>query len=139
MTAPLLAFMSLGFTEIVLVGFVALLVYGGDLPEVMRNLGRGYAKLRRSLHELTQPVRDEIDVIKNAPVPDDRSRSASRGALPEGENGDTPDAQDAAPGTPEGEEPDDEPEPDLPPPMGLPDERPQPPRRPIDLDEPPPV
>lgn len=133
MTAPLLAFMSLGFTEIVLVGFVALIVYGGDLPEVMRNLGRGYAKLRRSLHELTQPVRDEIDVIKNAPVPDETPRQAPPAALPAGED------EDPHIPSPEDETDASEVEPDLPPPMGRPDELPRPPRRPIDLDEPPPV
>ena len=49
MATPIPAFMSFGFAEILLVAVVALLVFGGNLPDVMRNLGRSYAKLRQSL------------------------------------------------------------------------------------------
>ena len=62
-----LAFLNFGFTEILLVGVVALLVFGGDLPDVMRSVGRSYARLRRSLQELSRPVRDEIGKIRDLP------------------------------------------------------------------------
>jgi Sec-independent protein translocase protein TatA len=55
-----LAFFSFGFGEILLVAFVALLVFGGDLPDVMRSLGRAYAKLRAGLHDMSRPVREEF-------------------------------------------------------------------------------
>ena len=62
-----LAFLSFGFTEIVVVGVVALLVFGGELPDVLRNLGRSYAKLRRSLSDLSRPVRNELRQIRDLP------------------------------------------------------------------------
>jgi sec-independent protein translocase protein TatA len=61
------AFMSFGFSELLLVGVVALLVFGGNLPDVMRTLGRSYAKFRQSLHELSRPVRDEMREITTLP------------------------------------------------------------------------
>jgi sec-independent protein translocase protein TatA len=61
------AFMSMGLGELVLLAVVALLVFGGNLPDVMRELGRSYAKLRRSLHELSRPVREEIRHVRDLP------------------------------------------------------------------------
>lgn len=55
-----IAFLGLGFAEIMVIGFVALLVFGGRLPEVMRNLGRTYAKFRHGMSEFTNPIRDEM-------------------------------------------------------------------------------
>ena len=63
-----LAFLSFGFTEILLVGVVALLVFGGDLPDVMRTVGRSYARLRRSLQDLSRPVREEMNKIRDLPT-----------------------------------------------------------------------
>lgn len=62
------AFLSFGFLEILVVGVVALLVFGGDLPDVMRSLGHSYARLRRSLQDLSRPVRDEIHKIRDLPA-----------------------------------------------------------------------
>jgi len=55
-----LAFLDMGIAEILVVGIVALLVFGGELPQVLRTLGRSYAKLRQSLHEVARPVREEL-------------------------------------------------------------------------------
>lgn len=55
-----LAFMSFSFGEMALVGLVGLLVFGGRLPEVMRSAGRAYAKLRRGMDELANPIRHEM-------------------------------------------------------------------------------
>ena len=51
--------MDLGMNEILLVLLIALLIYGGRLPEVARSLGRGLATLRRSLRETTESVTHE--------------------------------------------------------------------------------
>lgn len=64
-----IAFMGFGFQEILLVGFVALLVFGGNLPDVMRQLGRTYGRLRSSLSELSAPVRDEMRQLRDVPAP----------------------------------------------------------------------
>lgn len=63
------AFMDFGFSEIMLIGIVALLVFGGNLPDIMRSLGRSYAKLRSSLHEFSRPVRDEMRQVKKLDHP----------------------------------------------------------------------
>jgi TatA/E family protein of Tat protein translocase len=69
---PAPAFLNLGFGEMVLIGAVALLVFGGRLPEVMRNLGRSYARFREGMNELSRPLRNEMRGL------DDRIRAASR-------------------------------------------------------------
>lgn len=61
----LIAFMSFGFTEILVIGTVALLVFGGELPDVMRNLGRAYGKFRQGLQDMSQPVREEFRRVKD--------------------------------------------------------------------------
>jgi len=58
--SDLLAFMSFGVGEMLVVAVVALLVFGGRLPEVMHSLGKAYAKFRRSMNEMTHPIRQEM-------------------------------------------------------------------------------
>ncbi|MDA1194125.1 MAG: twin-arginine translocase TatA/TatE family subunit [Planctomycetota bacterium] len=64
-----IAFLDFGFSELILVGIVALLVFGGNLPDVMRTLGRNYAKFRQTLREYTAPVRDEINRARDYSTP----------------------------------------------------------------------
>ena len=118
--AMTLAFFDFGFSEMLLVGVVALLVFGGNLPDVMRNLGRSYAKLRASLRDYAQPVRDEIRRATHIPRPPKGTLSVDK---------DRP-APEAAPYD-AGE---DEPETDQGPPTIWP-----PPKKDEPLDEPPPV
>ena len=66
-----LAFFDVGFPELIVVGVAALLVFGGELPDVMRSVGRAYGKLRRSLTELSQPVRDEFRSVSRDMTPKD--------------------------------------------------------------------
>lgn len=49
MTPAPLAFISSG--ELVVVVIVGLLVFGGDLPKLLRDLGQMWVKLRRSVNE----------------------------------------------------------------------------------------
>ena len=65
-----LAFFDFGFGELIIVGVVALLVFGGNLPDVMRTLGRNYAKLRQTLREFSAPVRDELRRVQDLPRPE---------------------------------------------------------------------
>lgn len=67
---PTLAFLDFGFSELILVGIVALLVFGGNLPDVMRTLGRNYAKLRQTLREFSAPVREELRRVHDLPRPE---------------------------------------------------------------------
>ena len=42
----------IGSSELVLAALVGLLLFGGRLPEVMRQVGRAWITLRRALNEL---------------------------------------------------------------------------------------
>lgn len=56
---PILAIFDVGGGELVLIGLVALLLFGGDLPKVMRQVGRVVGDLRRQAESLTSEFRDE--------------------------------------------------------------------------------
>ncbi|MDJ0974239.1 MAG: twin-arginine translocase TatA/TatE family subunit [Planctomycetota bacterium] len=70
------AFMSFGFSELLVIGTVALLVFGGQLPDVMRSLGRAYARLREGLQEVSKPVREELKSVSSVPDPRREVQSA---------------------------------------------------------------
>ena len=53
---------GLGFTEILVILVVALLVFGPDrLPELARNLGRGLAEFRRASSDLRRSVMEATE------------------------------------------------------------------------------
>ncbi len=47
---------NIGFMEIVLIGIIAILLYGKDLPQAARKMAQLYGKFRRQLND----VRDEL-------------------------------------------------------------------------------
>ena len=55
--------MELGMGEILLILLVALLVYGGRLPQVAAAVGRSIGELRRGLRDTKDMVRGEIDEL----------------------------------------------------------------------------
>jgi TatA/E family protein of Tat protein translocase len=66
--------MELGFQEIVLILLVALLVYGGKLPQVAAAVGRSLGELKRGLRDTTDLVKDDLDQLADL----DPRRSARR-------------------------------------------------------------
>lgn len=70
------AFLSFSFGEMLTVGLVALLVFGGRLPEVMRNLGRAYARFREGMNDATRPLREEMRRL------DERTRREMKDVVP---------------------------------------------------------
>ena len=52
---------SIGITELVVLGVLAILLFGKRLPEVARNVGRSYGELRKGLSELQSTINTEID------------------------------------------------------------------------------
>ena len=71
---------GLGFTEILVILVVALLVFGPDrLPELARNLGRGLAEFRRASSDLRRSVLDAADEARR---PDERPAALPAAAGP---------------------------------------------------------
>lgn len=56
----LLAFFSPGYPEMMVVAVVALLLYGGKLPEVARSWGKTFAEFRRGLTGLQNEFKDVV-------------------------------------------------------------------------------
>lgn len=62
---------EVGFSELLLVGIVALLVLGPErLPVAARTLGRGLGQARRAMHALRTQLEREIDMpnLDSAPL-----------------------------------------------------------------------
>lgn len=62
---------EVGFSELLLVGIVALLVLGPErLPVAARTLGRGLGQARRAMHTLRTQVEREIELpnLDSAPL-----------------------------------------------------------------------
>lgn len=99
-----LAFLSMGLSEMILIAVVALLVFGGRLPEVMHTLGKTYGKFRRGMSELSNPIRHEmrrLDEQAKAPRPS----TPDRGNVPAADEPppyEVPETGTSAPETPQG-------------------------------------
>lgn len=61
---PLAFFPSLHGPEILIVGFVALLIFGNRLPGVMRSLGRSVTEFKKGV----SGIEDEIEQAASAPA-----------------------------------------------------------------------
>lgn len=72
-------FSSFGYTEMVLFGIIALMLFGSRLPEVARNFGQTYKQLRSKVDEFQREFRDwdKTDVPASRPTyTDDQERIA---------------------------------------------------------------
>src|SRR5688572_2118648 len=59
---------GIGFSEMLVIAFLAILVFGGKLPDALKNVGRSYAKFRKGLHDVSRPLRDEIQRATTLPA-----------------------------------------------------------------------
>lgn len=59
-----------GFGEILMILFVALLVFGGRLPEVAKKMGRGVADLKRNVESFRQEIEKEVEEPPSEKKPD---------------------------------------------------------------------
>ncbi len=55
--------MNLEFRELMVVAVIALLIYGGRLPELARTLGQWMGKLRRMYNELQDEFQREVNKL----------------------------------------------------------------------------
>lgn len=56
----LASFLSPSFGELALIGVIALLLYGSDLPQVIRSWGKTYAEFRRHLNGMRSELNDAM-------------------------------------------------------------------------------
>jgi sec-independent protein translocase protein TatA len=65
----LLAFIGggLGFGELLVLGMIAVLLFGKNLPEVARSLGRSYNQFRRGLNDIQAEVYSSTNVSDYTP------------------------------------------------------------------------
>jgi sec-independent protein translocase protein TatA len=79
---PALAFYSPGPQEMMVVGVIALLLFGKRLPEVAKNLGKGLSEFKKGMQGFQDEVRRESDVTNQSIdyTPPTKSSSADRPA-----------------------------------------------------------
>ncbi len=50
----------IGTTEIIVIGAIALLIFGGKkLPELMRGLGKGVKEFKEGMHDVKEEITDD--------------------------------------------------------------------------------
>jgi len=55
---------DIGSGELLIILVLALLLFGGRLPEVTRKLGRSVSELKKGLAESTRPLREARDEVE---------------------------------------------------------------------------
>lgn len=70
----MLAIFNLGTPEIILIGVVALLLFGSRLPEVMRGLGKGVVEFKKGLRDVQDEVERSSHEPPAAPPPSSNSQ-----------------------------------------------------------------
>ena len=68
---------GLGPFEMVVIGVIAIMLFGGNLPEVARKLGGSYREFRRGLNEVQQQFREVEHEAKRTLTMDDKSTTKS--------------------------------------------------------------
>ena len=58
-------FGSMGVTEIVVIGVLAVLLFGSKLPEVARSLGGSYQQFRKGLSDIQSSIKEDMDSVKS--------------------------------------------------------------------------
>jgi len=80
---------SFGFDEMLVVAIVAIVIYGKDLPQMARKVGRWYGKLKRQLSDMRE------EIVKQIPedIEENEYRAPPSGSEPDpGHGGPSPSA-----------------------------------------------
>ncbi len=67
---------GLSFFEMAVIGVIAVVLFGGNLPDVARKFGHSYSQLKRSLNEVQQQFRDAQRDVDRAMAVDDRAKGS---------------------------------------------------------------
>ncbi|CCX70181.1 MULTISPECIES: Sec-independent protein translocase subunit TatA/TatB [Prevotellaceae] len=66
-------FLFIGTTELLLIGAIALLLFGGKkLPEMMKGLGQGVREFKKGVNDINTSIEEDTkkESAENAPVED---------------------------------------------------------------------
>lgn len=102
-----LALLNISFPELIIIGFVGLIVYGRQLPEVARKIGKTITQLKRNLQEASEQVRRGIEEVEHQPSPevenkaDEHKPSSDTGAIETVNSTSLDPAASAEPGVPQ--------------------------------------
>jgi sec-independent protein translocase protein TatA len=66
---PLAFLGSLGPTEMMIVGFVALLIFGNRLPSVMRSLGKSVTEFKKGVSGIEDDIENAVTADTKKPTP----------------------------------------------------------------------
>ncbi len=85
---------GIGVTEMILLAIVAVMLFGGRLPEVAKQLGESYVQFRRGLDDIKSSINTDIDLKSNPlkSLPDYSSGSSVDEDYPEAEDYEEPTA-----------------------------------------------
>ena len=81
---------GLSFFEMSVIGIIAVVLFGGNLPEVAKKFGSTYSQLRRSLQDIQQQFRDAQREVDRAMRLDDPPKSSAKSVSYDDEEDDTP-------------------------------------------------
>lgn len=90
---------GIGSFEMVLLGIVAVILFGGRLPEVARSLGQTYGQFRKGLDDLKSNFDQEMDASVNIDLPAITDEREEDGFGDEEEDEPLPDAPQFTPPT----------------------------------------
>ena len=77
MTTSLAFFGAPGTTEMLVIGIIALLLFGKRLPEVARGLGKGLTEFKKGVAGVEDSVRSEVRAIEHDVASDEEPAPAA--------------------------------------------------------------
>ena len=80
---PLFAIFGLGTGSLVIIGVIAVLLFGERLPEIARSVGKWFVELKKEVRGFETDIRGAIDATDSPPtvskyeVPEDRDEATA--------------------------------------------------------------
>jgi sec-independent protein translocase protein TatA len=67
---PLAFLPNLGATELMVVAFIALLIFGNRLPSVMRSLGKSVTEFKKGINDVQEDIDKAVTTDKKSNPPE---------------------------------------------------------------------